>query len=826
MTVLKLSVRDLAKFAYRHGGLKYDADHSESDDTPNSLHSQLISSAMKNDTQADHLSECWLKNSCEIGNIRFEIRGRADLISVFPDKMLRIIEIKTIIDETGHLPSEADIMHIAQARLYAYMYCLETGEHYNQIAIIVRYILSPAYAMRDFTELTSFGDLEQFFRNTLEMIYDFTRSLKDYRALRDSSIKSMKFPYSELRQGQKDLMGAVLDSIRDKDPLYAQAPTGTGKTISVLYPAIKSIPSNYSDYIFYLTAKTSTQNIACEALDDMRKNGLVARSIRLTAKEKLCPCKEIYCDMEQCRYAVDYYNNSRSAMKELFTADRIDADILLDIAEKYYVCPFEIGLDVSMFCDVIICDYNYVFDPRIRLARFFNEDIYKHVLLIDEAHNLPPRSNEMFSSSLSADMFRKIGELNPYLSESLKASIAKLAGYFSKASEFLTADPEESNRTPHNGNIPRTFDRKIESTAVVKTDGICASRKPPAELLGLCDKFISETKPVLDRMKRHDIKKVLLDVYFEIRFFSKVGWEFYNDDYITLLSFEKDLLLIRIKCLNASDKLTSFYNGKNSVIYFSATMSPQEYFIPLFSGKPGAYDLKRKILPSPFPPENLWVGIVSAISTKFKERPYTLEDVVSVIYTAISAKKGNYIVYCPSFEYQRMIMDAFKSYLRGITHSNKKNITIIGQSRGMSESERNLFLDSFFAARKETLVGFAVLGGVFGEGIDLTGESLSGVVLVGVGLPAKSFEQDILMDYFENAFGKGFDYAYKYPGFNKILQAAGRVIRTDTDRGFILLVDERYSREDYKQLFPEEWDPVYVGSKEDIDSGLREFFGE
>ena len=814
MSVVKISVRDLVKYAYRHGGLLTGTVFSETDDTPNSIHSQVIGSLMKKKPELLHFPEYSLKYTHSSPPISLEIRGRADLITETENGLLIVTEIKTIIDDQGRLPSEADILHTAQAKIYAFMYCLEKSEVvFDKILINVRYILAPSYSTREFTESVSLAELEMFFSNTVSQLYDFTRSLHDYRLLRDTTIKAMKFPYDDLRQGQKDLMNTVLEVVRNKEPLYAQAPTGIGKTISVLYPSVKAIPTGIFDYIFYLTAKTSTQAVACDALDDMRKAGAMIKSIRITAKEKLCLCKDIYCDMEKCEYAVNYYSQSRNALKELFIHDSIDASVLLEIANKYRVCPFEIGLDISMFCDIIVCDYNYVFDPRIKLARFFNEDSFRNVFLIDEAHNLPSRSNEMYSASLSSSLLNKMSLHEHLFTDGLRKIIKALSDYFLRVSEFIKTDLS-------------TFDKKIDKSNIVKVDNICASRKKPQELIDLCGKFVSEARPVLDRIDRHEVKKPLLDLFFEIRFFDKAGSEFYNDDYITLISTENDNVLIRLKCLNSSDKLAEYYNGRNTTVYFSATMSPQEYFIPLLSGRKSNFNIKRKVLPSPFPPENLWIGIASGISTKYDRRPFTLDAIASMIFASVSYRKGNYLVYCPSFDYQRMIMTAFKEYTEKEASTEGKRFKIVGQKRGMSESERNGFLDLFFAERSNTLIGFAVLGGVFGEGIDLTGESLSGVILVGVGLPGKSFEQDILMDYFDKNFGNGFDHAYKYPGFNKILQAAGRVIRTETDKGFILLIDERYGREDYMALFPEEWDPVIIGTADDITSGLSEFFRE
>ncbi|MHB8961761.1 MAG: ATP-dependent DNA helicase, partial [Saccharofermentanales bacterium] len=606
------------------------------------------------------------------------------------------------------------------------------------------------------------------------------------------------------------------------------APTGIGKTISVLFPAVKSIPRGFADYVFYLTAKTSTQTVAQAALDDLRKAGMVLKSIRITSKEKMCLCKEIYCDTEICKYALNYYDNSTAAIRDLFHYNSIDAKALTEVAMKHNVCPFEIGLDISLFCDVIICDYNYVFDPKVMLIRFIQEESYRFVFLIDEAHNLPSRCNEMYSASFGNEDYEELVKYSAHLSPSLRKTLDAVIRYFESAHLFLKEPGDfTSLKSPGSfSSVPDTFDRKIEGKELIRAEGVCATRKVPGELIDLMESFVMEAKPELDANRNKDIHKVLIDTFFSVKFFLKVASEFYNEHYVVMLSIEANRIQLRLRCLNASERLSSFHNGKNATVYFSATMSPEEYYTNLFKGKSVDYTLRKKIFGSPFPSENLWVGAVTAISTRYEARQYTLGSVAEMIYAAISVKNGNYLVFCPSFEYQRMICRVFSE--RTDMHKTKEAIPVrtIVQKKVMNDAERSAFLDSFVRNRSDTLVGFAVLGGVFGEGIDLTGESLSGVILIGVGLPAKSFEQDILMDYFNNSMGNGFDYAYKFPGFNKILQAAGRVIRTETDRGFILLIDERYGRDDYKMLFPDEWKPLYIDTVKDLKKELMGFFGD
>ncbi len=824
---LRLSVRDLAGYAYRHGGLGKAGLFSDSEDTPVRLHQQYIRASMKQDPDAEHFPEYTLKASRRTGSICMEIQGRADLVSVSPDGSVTVLEIKTIMDSGGVLPAKADIVHLAQARIYAYLFLLDPRHNEASVSVTIRYVLAAERKIRDFSERSDFTALQGFFDDSCSKLLDFTKSLRNYRKLRDITLRDLRFPYPELRKGQKEFMHEVLGCIRSKEPLYAQAPTGIGKTISVLYPAVKAIPKNYADYIFYLTAKTSTQTVAQTALQDLRNAGMVLRSIRITSKEKLCLRKDLYCDTQTCPYAIHYYDNSGAAIHDLFAFHSVDADILTGIAEKHQVCPFEIGLDLSLFCDVIICDYNYVFDPKVRLIRFFQDDPYRFVFLIDEAHNLPSRSNEMFSASFgTADIASLLRHAARY-SIQLRNSLDAISRYFTQAIRYLDSAAESQDRgTDDRSAAPDSFDRKIEAKELFRAESICASRKIPEEFTGILQDFIFYAKQEIDLLKDRDLRKELLDAFFSAMFFVRVSTDFFNEHYVVLLSSTGKDALLRFKCLNASERLTAFHNGKNATVYFSATMSPEEYYTGLFKGRSSDLNLRKKIFASPFPPENLWVGVVTDLSIKYEARPYTLGSVAELALAAVCVRNGNYLVFCPSFEYQRMISAAFESLVRQQgPQAVGKPIRILTQKNGMSESERSAFLNAFLQNRSDTLVGFAVLGGVFGEGIDLTGESLSGVILIGVGLPARSFEQDILMDYFTHETGNGFDYAYRFPGFNKILQAAGRVIRTETDRGFILLIDERYGREDYRMLFPPEWDPHAVGNADELREGLEDFFG-
>ncbi|MHB1485281.1 MAG: ATP-dependent DNA helicase [Saccharofermentanales bacterium] len=822
LSLLRLSVRDFVSFAYKTGGLASNA-YSSFDGMGTKVHQQFFKSFQKSQPDSTIYTEHQLKTTYEHPPIKFEIQGRADLIVVSPDEKIQVIEIKTIPKANGSFPENVDFLHIAQARIYAYLFCLDTKNKSCVLNITIKYILINSFKIKDFNETISFYDLEQFFLKTCANYYLLGKSLHQYEIVRNESISSLSFPYPELRLGQKDFMNTALSSIKKREPLFIQAPTGIGKTVSALYPAIKTIPKNYSDYIFYLTAKNSTQDIAKNTLDDMRKQGLIIKSIQITAKEKICLCKDIYCDTTVCPYAINYYLQNTIAMNELSQYFSIDMDVLQKVGEKYSVCPFELGLDMSLFCDIIIGDYNYIFDPKVQLERFVKEESYNFTILVDEAHNLPDRLNEMYSGTISQQDITDISKYKIYFSEYMQKSIDDIMNYFVAITSFLSENAINENSGAIDNET--TFDSTILSKEMVKASNFCATRKMPGDLLKILTVFVELAKDEMENINDFTTKKALLNLFFAAKFFIRISEEFYNDSYITTFSKENRVFEIKLKCMDSAKQLDRYYQGKHAIIYFSATLSPVSYFESRFKSPKSLETLNKLVLPSPFPRENLFVGVIPGISTKYNNRRDSLLSIAEIIDAAISSKVGNYFVYSPSFEYQQWIIHAFE-LLTQAKKSDAMPIKIIKQTSGMSERNRQMFLERFKEFGKETLVAFAVMGGIFGEGIDLAGETLSGVILVGVGLPKKSLERDIIMDYYSSTVGNGYDFAYRFPGFNKIQQAAGRVIRSENDRGFILLLDERYQTPEYQALFPDEWTPVFLKNKSQVKKSLKEFLEE
>lgn len=805
-----LGVRNLVDYVYRHGGIK-SRPFFESENIPSSIHSKYINAYKRKNPDARVLSEYTLKTEEEIENILFSVNGRADIIRKDNNSTVEIIEIKGIFGEGKSLPERVDILHASQAKIYGYLYCKESNVFSSSVKITVSYVSAISFEVAHFSKQTTFKELSDFFYETCKQFLGFFSDIEKYRKLRDESILSLKFPYQTIRDGQKDFMNKVLDSIKTGTSCLIQAPTGIGKTVSALYPAIKAIPRKYSDYIFYLTAKNSTQNVALETLRELKESGLIIKCLKITAKEKICLQHDIYCDTGICPYAINYYDKSGQALKKLLKYDFLDADIIVKVAEEYNVCPFEISLDASLFCDVIICDYNYIFDPKVKLARFVNDDANKLSLLVDESHNLPSRANEMHSADLTYSSVKAVYDTRKYLGKETILCVENLFEYFKNAENYFNTELDN----------PPFFDKSIPGKDSFRHYNTCASRKIPLALCKLIREFLSKSKPDLDRIENHDIKKTLQTLFFEANFFLRVCEEFFDESYILFAEKQKNNIVISVKCLNSSKMICSVATtGKHSSVFFSATLQPCEYFRKLICSPGKEYDTDFLILPSPFPSENLWVGAITGISVKYSNRSSTLSDVAKVVLTAVSQKKGNYLIYSPSFEY----MESLHGIVTGT--AQVEGLDIIRQGSNMNEKQRNMFIEEFKKKRNKGLLAFAVIGGIFAEGIDLVGENLSGAIIIGTGIPPNNTFNEILKDYYSFVFGNGYDFAYRFPGFNRVLQAAGRVIRTENDRGFVLIIDERYNLPEYKALFPSEWNMKYIEGLSGIKNELESFFTE
>ncbi len=788
--IIKLSVHDLIDFSLLSGDLGtgfFSASRAVEGTRGHQAVRKAILSTLPEDTS--YSAEVPVTFIAEGKHTILEISGRIDGVIESPSGTV-IHEIKTTQIHPDLIEIDHNPHHWSQAKCYAYMYSFR--HKLNRLEIKLTYYCLENRTGKSFTEEYDFNRLEEFFLPLSESFLEWQDILNEWRDLRDNSIGKLSFPYPFFRKEQGKFMDSVSNCIRTGSLLFAQAPTGTGKTIAALYPAVKSLGEGSVSRIFYLTAKTTTRAIAEKALNDMRQKGLRLKSVTITAKEKICFNDVFSCDAASCKYAVNYYGKVKNAVKDAFVYERLDGNLIGNIAVRHEVCPFELSLDLSLWCDAIICDYNYLFDPRVYLKRFFMNRKGDYCFLVDEAHNLVDRARDMYSAEIGK---RQVLELK----RAAKAELPELYVYVEELYRHLL-------------QISKELDNGNEETGHTQ---IQVRKEPPLELGKLASRLTEYAEKLLSKGLPVTFLEQFLEIYFTLVSFTKL-LEFYDDRYVTYYEKTSRDLKIKLFCLDPSRLLKEAMNKGKASILFSATLSPVEYFARMLGGDETAGTI---VLPSPFLKENLCVFIDDTVTTRYKSRYLTYDTIAESILAAVSCKTGNYMVFFPSFEYLREVYFRFQGIQTGIR--------TLYQTPGMSEAARQEFLDEFEYPGETSLVGFAVLGGVFGEGIDLAGDRLSGAIIVGVGLPLLSNEKNIIRQYFDEQACCGFEYAYLYPGMNRVLQAAGRVIRSETDRGVIVLLDERYANHAYRDLLPPEWSPVLRASDGcKLEEVLQDFWSE
>ena len=755
--IVDISVRDVVEFVLRTGGLAGSGQFTG----PNrALEGTRAHIKLQKSRPADYQTEVAVSREMDAGDFILKLRGRIDALQEQGDTLL-IEEIKTVRTLTD---SPADPVHLGQAKLYAVLYAQD--RNFTSAKIQITYLELETMRTREIIEHCSMTDLHAFFDTVLGEYLEWLRAHHAWMRTRDESSAAANFPFRTYRAGQRSLAVAVYRTIKSGGKLFAEAPTGIGKTISVLFPAVKAMGEGKVEKIFYTTAKTIGRTVAEKALKDLRARGLRFRSVTLTAKEKICFNDGKPCDLTTCPYAINYYDRIKPALRDAFESDSFNRDQIETLARKHQVCPFELSFDLSTWSDAIICDYNYVFDPSVSLKRFFGDEKRDFAILIDEAHNLADRAREMFSAELLRD---EITALRDEIETQLPACAKILKKVHAQFAAF------------------RTLDGTIE-----RGDAFVNPSHPP-KLIKLLKDFCADAESWLARNEPASFKESLLDFYFKSLAFVRTA-ELYDDRYIT--TYEPGAQKLKLFCVDPSKNIRACLDRVGSSVFFSATLNPIDYFRESLGGHMTDVALR---LASPFPSENLLLMVQDRIATNFRARTETCGSVAEAIGATVRAKPGNYLVFFPSYEYLTRVLEEFSSRF--------PDLTTVTQKTGMTEPEREDFLGLFNSRAHETLVAFAVLGGIFGEGIDLVGDRLIGVIVVGIGLPQICLERDLIREYWQKTGRSGFDYAYTFPGMNRVLQAVGRLIRTETDRGIVLLIDDRFSRRSQRELFPSWWEP-------------------
>ena len=707
------------------------------------------------------------------------LEGRADGIITNVDGVT-VDEIKCMYTDVTRF-EEPIFVHKAQAMCYAYIYALQNG--LDQISVQLTYCDLDTEEICRFEEAFSFFWLERWFQDMMEAYRKWTDFQFAWRKIRQTSIQTLEFPFP-YREGQYKLVGDVYRTIHRKKILFIQAPTGTGKTISTLFPAIRAVGENLGDKIFYLTAKTITRTVAKDTCDLLKAKGYRGKVIVLTAKEKMCPCEEMDCNPSNCLRAKGHYDRVNDAVYDLITTEEdFTRERMLAQAEKYQVCPFEMSLDASLYADIIICDYNYVFDPNVYLKRFFSEEEKgDYIFLVDEAHNLVERGREMYSAVLVKEEILTVKKLVRGKDRKLEAAL------------------EKCNRQM------LEWKRECETYTIYESIGAFAFSL--MRLMSLLDIFLQSRGEMPER-------KEVTEFYLNLRHFMNM-FERVDENYVLYSDFdETDRFCLHLYCVNPSVNLQECLERGKSTIFFSATLLPVNYYKNLLSSKKDNYAVYAD---SAFREEQRLLFIGRDVSSLYTRRTLgEFHRIALYIQQVLRAKKGNYLIFFPSY---RFMEDVYEQFLA----VNEQEADCMMQSGNMNEADREEFIQEFSNPRGKSLAAFCVLGGIFSEGIDLKEDLLIGVLIVGTGLPQICNQREILKEYYQEENGQGFDYAYQYPGMNKVLQAAGRVIRTASDRGIIGLLDDRFLRSDYRKLFPREWSQYEVHTLDSLPGALEAFW--
>ena len=871
---VRVSVRGLVEFILRQGDIdnRHQGVHEDAMQEGSRIH-RMIQRRMGSDYQA----EVPLQYMFYTKEYRLVVEGRADGIIDNGESIM--------VDE-----------HVAQAKCYAYMYALrkeadqaylrieadqkDLPQYRREIQIRMTYCNIETEKIRYFYEDYTFEELEKWFTELLAAYRKWSDYSWEWRKLRQKSIEQLQFPYS-YRAGQRELVTYVYQTIYHRKKLFLEAPTGVGKTISVFFPAIKAMGRDMGERIFYLTAKTITRTVADDTLELLRQGGLKFKSVVLTAKEKICFMEQTECNPEHCPYAKGHYDRINDAVYDLLThEDRFSREKIEEYAVKHQVCPFEFCLDMSLFADGIIGDYNYLFDPHVYLKRFFGDgSSHSYLFLIDEAHNLLERGREMYSASLIKEDFLKLkreiqatlmsemeeksrkkqlsGQLT--LEMTLETSAAETAeitkinndSYFNEAfNETETPLTAKKNRSGSSILFREGYGEKLMqrlekcNKELLKLKRDCESACVVDSIDGFTNALMRLYSTMSDYLGEQEQQKIpvresILDFYFEVSHFLDI-YERVDSNYVKYTMLQEDgSFLLKLFCVNPRENLKECMGRGRSSILFSATFLPIQYYKELLGGDQEDYEVYAK---SVFDKEKRALFIANDVTSKYTRR--TDDEYVRIakyIAEIVKNRHGNYMLFFPSYSFMRRVYELY------FTNYRSEEVECIQQQEFMSEADRENFLAYFrntgaggadiqmeaqlrdlihmeIEEEEHTLIGFCVLGGIFGEGIDLKNDSLIGVIIVGTGFPQVCYERELVKRYFDEQGESGFDYAYRYPGMNKVLQAAGRVIRTENDIGIIALLDERFLQLSYRRMFPREWDSYEVVSLDKIAKRVERFW--
>lgn len=767
MEIIRCSIREMVEFISRSGHII-----SEINANNRAVEGTKIHQAIQKKQGSDYQAEVSLVYEFDYQQYHYILQGRMDGL-IINEEGICIDEIKSVTYPIDELDMDnVDIRHFHQLICYAYIYCLQND--IKEIDCQLTYFQVDTKEIKRLKEHFTFIQVHDIFFEVIEQFNTFIDLYFSFKKIRDHSLQQLKFPYPNYRQGQQEMMNVVYYTIKNNKKLFIQAATGLGKTLGTLFPSLRALYHGYTGKIMYLTAKAITRNVAKETLNLLVNHGLKLRTTIITAKDQICFLEKRNCHPEHCPYAKNHYDRVNQALLDIMKQEMIyDKEIIQEYALKYNVCPFEFSLDLFLFSDLVILDYNYAFDPRINLQRAYQSN-QKLTLLVDESHNLVDRARDMYSKELYMSHVIAVKEHIKNKSKSVYKSLCELEEVFLKLKDDLVDRP------------------------------YIVDYQPPIELAGKVEIVVWSLQKYLSQENENE--EIILDLYFETLAFMKI-YDLYRESYVTYIYGDEDIM-IKIYCMDPSSLLEDYYKQVQAVIFFSATLLPIQYFYRILGGKEG--DIKL-YYDSPFDIENRLVLVGTDVHTRYRQRQYSYDKICQYIQILVSSKVGNYIVFFSSYEYLNQVYD----------HFMPKDCEVYKQTANMTNGEKSEFLELFKTVKDKSQVFFTVLGGMFSEGIDFKGEQLIGTIIVGVGLPQLNLERDLIKVYFDK---EGYNYAYTYPGMNKVLQAAGRVIRTKDDHGVVLLLDDRYESKQYIKMFPREWQNAKKTNISYVENQLKDFW--
>ncbi len=828
MASIHLPIRQLVEFLLRTGSIDSRFTGFDRANEGARIHRKLQKAAGEG-----YQAEVFLSAEQEACGISFTLEGRADGIFTDETGTVTIDEIKTTAIPYEDITEEMNPCHWAQGMVYGAIH--SRRQALDALAVRLTYYQIDTDQILRFTRRFTRQELEQFLQQLLAQYAPWAQRQLDWNARRSQSLAALQFPFAEYRPGQRALAGEVYRACRagktaDRKGgtrLFCQAPTGIGKTMSTLFPALKAMGEGCGAKLFYLTARNTTQAAAEDALARLRaaQPGLALRSVTLTAKEKACLHPDAEgrpaCLPELCPFANGYYDRRKDALAALLDGSgSFCRAALADTARQFSVCPFELGLDLSEWCDVVIGDYNYLFDPVVHLKRFFDA-AGDWLFLIDEAHNLPDRARTMYSAQFCKSSLTEAKRALGRGKSSLKTALARADRVFLAARKACT------QAAPRRSAAPAEAEPQQASLLPVDTDPGFALPEPlyaqdgtvflqqlPAALPAALRAVHTPLQDWLEQNPGDPAHAQLLELYFALQDIARAA-DRYDSHFVTQLTARGSELELHLLCLDPAPFVDASLSAGRSAALFSATLAPPTFYRSVL----GCAEARAVALPSPFPPENLGLYCLPGISTRYRQREASVPAVADALAALARGRCGNYLAFFPSYAYLQQVHTALSA--------RWPDIDTLVQQRDLDDTGRADFLARFVPHPASTLLGFAVMGGIFGEGVDLAGDRLIGCAIVGVGLPQVNPRQEMLRRYYEAQAGCGFDYAYRYPGMNKVLQAAGRVVRTPQDRGVVLLLDDRFAQTDTARLFPSHWQHIrYLPDTAALTAALDAFWNK